>query len=199
MDQVDKVIISNPDLIFRDDQKEICIDLGKRNKYNGKTILHVMVEDEEETELLELLTQCSEQGTQVNSKPEEEAEADNRIRFLNLDVNAQDVNGWTPLIAAIIQRISNIEKVTKVFMQLGCDPFIAGKDGKNAFHWAARVGLTSVLRAIAEASPLERIHELLNTPTNDAHKLKPLYLAARFDHVEAFSYLMSLEQKNRET
>jgi len=84
-------------------------------------------------------------------------------------------------------------------MELGCDPFIKSRDGKNAFHWATRIGNTSVLKCLTASFTIDQIYEMLNTETEDTFRMKPLQLAARFDHVEAFAFIISLEQRNRET
>lgn len=116
-----------------------------------------------------------------------------------MNVNAQDINGWTPLITAIINKIPAIKEVTKLLLQLGCDPAIMSRDGKNAFHWAARIGNKEALETMADILPSQKIYEFLNTCTLDAYKMKPIRLAARFDNLTAFSVLLNLEQRNRDT
>lgn len=78
-------------------------------------------------------------------------------------------------------------------MELGCDPFIASKDGKNAFLWAARIGAASVLKIIAENLTSLQVRTLLDTESKDGLKLKPIQMAARFDHMEAFACILDLE------
>jgi ankyrin repeat protein len=178
---------------------DIAIDMGKAmSKQSKKSILHMMIEDEEEDQLLTILKQYREQ-LKFSNEETAENESSQRIRFINMDVNSQDINGWTPLITAIINRIKNIKEVTEILMDVGWDPFIMSNDGKNAFHWAARVGNLSVLTAIASACTSTQLSMLLNTPTSDKSRLKPLILSAKFDHAEAFAYLMKLEQKSRKT
>ena len=114
-------------------------------------------------------------------------------------MNTQDINGWTPMITAIINRNKKIEEVINILMKLGGDQFLQSNDGKNAFHWAARIGTTSALKAIIESSTNEQVEKLLNCETNDEHKIKPIHIAARYDQAQAFSYLFNLEKHNRES
>jgi ankyrin repeat protein len=150
----------------------------------------MLIEDEKEDELLDVLKQYLE-------KYKKEVATDNKVKLINLDVNAQDINGWTIMITAIINKLSNIQEVVKLLLELGADPSISSRDGKNAFHWAARTGNALVIETISEQLPYMKIKELLNTPSDDSHKMKPTHLAARFDHSKAFQVLLILEQKNR--
>ena len=68
----------------------------------------------------------------------------------------------------------------------------------NAFHWAARIGNAQILRKIAESLTFNQIMMLLNTPTQDQFKMKPLSIAAKFDHMEAFAFLCELEFSTEE-
>jgi len=157
-----------------------------------------MIEDEEDEELISILKQYRQQ---ISNEHEEQADQNERsaIEFVNVNINAQDYNGWTPLITALINRVKNIKGVTKIFMELGYDPFIMSKCGKNAFHWATRTGNDTALRTIVKNWTRDQVNELLNTETKDRFKLKPLILAAKHDQVDSLSYLMELEQKNRTT
>lgn len=135
----------------------------------------------------------------ANSNQEEEANEDKTaLKFVNLEVDAQDINGWTPLITAIVGRITQISEVTKLLLQLGANPFLASNDGKNAFHWASRIGNKEAIEAMTEVLSTDQIRELLDSQTNDEHNLKPIQLAAKHDTISVFPLLMNLEQKNRE-
>ena len=125
-DKLGTIIMNNPNIFKKDDSNNIMIDLGIANRANRKTFLHMLIEDEEDGKVVEILTHFLEQK---RSESEEEATNDNKIKFTNLDVNAQDINGWTPLITAIINKTHNINVFIKM-MELGYDPFIMSKDGK---------------------------------------------------------------------
>ena len=125
-DNLGTIIMNNPNIFKKDDSNNIMIDLGIANRANRKTFLHMLIEDEEDGKVVEILTHFLEQK---RSESEEEATNDNKIKFTNLDVNAQDINGWTPLITAIINKTHNINVFIKM-MELGYDPFIMSKDGK---------------------------------------------------------------------
>ena len=68
----------------------------------------------------------------------------------------------------------------------------------NAFHWAARIGSAEILRKISEYLTFNQVMMLLNTPTQDQFKMKPLSIAAKFDHMEAFAFLCDLEFSSEE-
>lgn len=174
------------------DNLSTTIDLGKINKYNHKTVMHMLIEDNKEEEVLGILKKYLEKYKK------EEVANDNKTEFINLNVNAQDINGWTLLIAAIVNNISNIQEIVELLLELGADPAITSRDGKNALHWAARTGNLFVINTITEKLPYMKIKELLNIPTHDSLKMKPLHLAAKFDNLKAFSVLLGFEQKNRQ-
>ena len=101
------------------------------------------------------------------------------------------------MITAIISKTTNIDIISKM-MELGYDPFIMSKDGKNAFHWAARIGNADILRKISEFLTFNQIMMLLNTPTEDQMRMKPISIAAKFDNMEAFAFLWDLEFSTEE-
>ena len=121
------------------------------------------------------------------------------IEYVNLEVNAQDMNGWTPLISIIMAKFDKREEIIKALIKLGADPFLMSEDGKNAFHWATRIGCKNTLELLIDGLPSTEIHRMLNTSTENELKMKPLFIAARFDQVGIFEYILSLEQKNRKT
>ena len=125
-EKLSTIIMNNPNIFKKDDSSNIMIDLGVANRVSMKTFLHMLIEDEEEGKVLEILTHFLEHK---RSEVEEEAANDSKIKFTNLNVNAQDINGWTPLITAIINKTHNIDVIGKL-MELGYDPFIMSKDGK---------------------------------------------------------------------
>ena len=192
MERLNTILSNNPDLVQMDSVRNIMIDLGKTNKYNKKTILHMLIEDEEEEQLLTILTQYLEQK-QFDEKEEAVTQGNqNRIKFANLDVNAQDINGWTPLITVIISKTNSVTKVCKLLLDLGADPFIASRDGKNAFHWATRIGNLEVLKTLMSGYTDEQVDEMLECKTGDFYHMKPIHLAVRFDHIEVFKYLTTI-------
>lgn len=193
-DRLHAIILNNPEIFKKDSSDNIMIDLGIANRHSRKTLLHVLIEDEEESKVVEILSQFLEQK---RSETEEEATQGTKYKYTNLDVNVQDINGWTPMITAIVNKNPSIPAVTKL-MELGYDPFIMSKDGKNAFHWAARVGSADVLKKISEFLTFSQIMMLLNTPTEDHLKMKPISIAAKFDHMEAFAFLCDLEFSTEE-
>ena len=119
--------------------------------------------------------------------------------FQNLDINVQDFNGLTPLISIIITRPNKYLEIIEIMLDLGADPFLMSNDGLNSFHWATRIGNKNILELLIKDLPGPKIHRMLNTPTGNEFRLKPIFLAARFDQVSPFELFLSLEQRNRKS
>lgn len=67
------VIADNPEIFRKDNGDNIMIDLGLANRNSRKTLLHVLIEDEEDDKVVEILTHFIEQK---RSEVEEEATED---------------------------------------------------------------------------------------------------------------------------
>lgn len=84
-------------------------------------------------------------------------------------------------------------------MTLGADPFLVSTDGRNSFHWATRIGNKKILETLVDNIPSSDIIKMLNTPIRDGFGMKLIHIAARFNNTSLFEYIMTLEQKNRDT
>mmetsp|Transcript_10684 Transcript_10684/g.10558 ORF Transcript_10684/g.10558 Transcript_10684/m.10558 type:complete len:105 (+) Transcript_10684:285-599(+) len=84
-------------------------------------------------------------------------------------------------------------------IKLGADPFLMSNDGRNAFHWATRIGSKNILEALVSSIPSSQLQRVLNTSVQDGYGMKIIHIAARFNNLSLFEYIMSLEQQNRKT
>ncbi|CAI2366068.1 unnamed protein product [Moneuplotes crassus] len=172
------------------------IDLGARHGHTQKTLLHMLVDAENEEDLSKVLENCL-QSNQQESKEVLPQYKD--VQYINLDINAQDLNGFTPLISVIVCSHIFSVKVIKLMVKLGADPFLKSNDGRNAFHWATRIGEKPVLETLVSCIPSSDVTRMLNIPVEDGYELKPIHIAARFDNLALFEYIMELEQKCSKT
>lgn len=72
-EKLSTVIADNPEIFRKDNGDNIMIDLGLANRNSRKTLLHVLIEDEEDDKVVEILTHFIEQK---RSEVEEEATED---------------------------------------------------------------------------------------------------------------------------
>ncbi|CAN0041563.1 unnamed protein product, partial [Laminaria digitata] len=112
-----------------------------------------------------------------------------RLLLKRSDVNATDNAGYTPLMATCQSDHAHVE-VVRLLLDAGADPTLAGKDGRNPLHLAARsdhMDLVDMLHSKAPAT-LNRC---------DAEDLTPLYMACHRGHESMVSKLLSLGAMHR--
>lgn len=95
-------------------------------------------------------------------------------------VDAQDPNGYTPLIAACAMGFAD---VVKLLLDKGADPAIAAKNGQTALHFAAMTGNTEEARLLLDKNAPAEV--------NDQSGLTPLMYGVVSNKVELVNLLVA--------